>query len=492
MANQYSSYSSTGTMGGGGGGAVSSVNGQTGAVVLTAQDVLPTQTGNAGKFLTTDGSVASWALVSASPGGSDTQIQFNDGGAFGGDSGLLYLKTLKQFIHGQTSTAAGDHGFAVNSSAATGDYSSAFNSSASNGIYSFSTGFSTNASGTSSTAHGSSTTASGGSSLSSGLSSIASGNASLSAGRSTVAQADYQTAVGQFNVALGTPGAPADADEIFTVGVGPDGANRTSGFAVRRDGFVFIEGAPVNGFSYFATRDQIGTSLDSQELDIATGNADGAGNVSGALYRYTGQSSTASSGGIFDSTGGGDTGSGDIQQVSGDVSGTGSSGNLVYKSGNTVDGNSGSLLYLSGTADGAFFSGDYLAGTGAGIGSSSRSGSSTLTTGNTINNSSGGTFLRTGNSSGADSGDITLQTGTASTTRGLITLNARLITASAPIVLPNYTVATLPSASGSGSGATAFVTDASTTIILGLGLTVAGGGANKVPVYSDGTNWIVG
>lgn len=59
-------------------------------------------------------------------------------------------------------------------------------------------------------------------------------------------------------------------------------------------------------------------------------------------------------------------------------------------------------------------------------------------------------------------------------------------------VRTSYTVATLPSASTAGAGAMAFVTDGSTTVILGLGLTVVGGGANKVPVYSDGTNWIVG
>lgn len=55
-----------------------------------------------------------------------------------------------------------------------------------------------------------------------------------------------------------------------------------------------------------------------------------------------------------------------------------------------------------------------------------------------------------------------------------------------------YTVATLPAAATAGVGARAFVTDANTTLILGLGLTVVGGGANKVPVYSDGVNWLVG
>ena len=52
-----------------------------------------------------------------------------------------------------------------------------------------------------------------------------------------------------------------------------------------------------------------------------------------------------------------------------------------------------------------------------------------------------------------------------------------------------YTVATLPSAVTSGTGARAFVSDANATTFAS---TVAGGGANKVPVYSDGTNWKIG
>jgi hypothetical protein len=52
-----------------------------------------------------------------------------------------------------------------------------------------------------------------------------------------------------------------------------------------------------------------------------------------------------------------------------------------------------------------------------------------------------------------------------------------------------YTVATLPSASTSGIGATAFVSDA---LAPTFGSTVVTGGAVAVPVYSDGTNWKVG
>jgi len=50
-------------------------------------------------------------------------------------------------------------------------------------------------------------------------------------------------------------------------------------------------------------------------------------------------------------------------------------------------------------------------------------------------------------------------------------------------------VSALPAAATAGSGARAFVTDANATTFASI---VAGGGANKVPVYSDGTNWRIG
>ena len=53
----------------------------------------------------------------------------------------------------------------------------------------------------------------------------------------------------------------------------------------------------------------------------------------------------------------------------------------------------------------------------------------------------------------------------------------------------NYLVADLPSAIVSGSGARAFVTDATAPT---FGSAVVGGGAVATPVYSNGTNWIVG
>lgn len=51
------------------------------------------------------------------------------------------------------------------------------------------------------------------------------------------------------------------------------------------------------------------------------------------------------------------------------------------------------------------------------------------------------------------------------------------------------TVATLQTCNAGNKGARAFVTDANATTFLS---TVAGGGANNVPVVCDGTNWVIG
>lgn len=55
-------------------------------------------------------------------------------------------------------------------------------------------------------------------------------------------------------------------------------------------------------------------------------------------------------------------------------------------------------------------------------------------------------------------------------------------------ILAVTTVGSLPSAVGK-QGVRCFVTDANATTFLS---TVAAGGSNKVPVVSDGTNWLIG
>lgn len=74
-------------------------------------------------------SANTWTATSAhdvSPGGSDTQVQFNDGGAFGGDSALMWDKT-KNLLTITTPDNGDDESIAllassVSNNAATGDY----------------------------------------------------------------------------------------------------------------------------------------------------------------------------------------------------------------------------------------------------------------------------------------------------------------------------------------------------------------------------------
>jgi hypothetical protein len=63
------------------------------------------------------------------------------------------------------------------------------------------------------------------------------------------------------------------------------------------------------------------------------------------------------------------------------------------------------------------------------------------------------------------------------------------LTASSYLATTATTVANLPSAATAGAGARAMVTDSNTAT---FNATVAGGGANIVPVFSNGTNWKVG
>ncbi len=55
----------------------------------------PTQTGNAGKFLSTNGATTSWVSSVTSPAGADKQVQFNDNGVFGADTSFSYDKVAK-------------------------------------------------------------------------------------------------------------------------------------------------------------------------------------------------------------------------------------------------------------------------------------------------------------------------------------------------------------------------------------------------------------
>lgn len=97
-------------------------------------------------------------------------------------------------------------------------------------------------------------------------------------------------------------------------------------------------------------------------------------------------------------------------------------------------------------------------------------------------NTGGYAFSSTASSSGAaDAGIFRTSAGVVKATDGTASGNGAFKTG-------EFVVSALPAAGTAGGGTIAYVTDATSTT---SGTTVAGGGANKVMVYSDGTNWII-
>lgn len=220
--------------------------------------------------------------------GSDTNVQYNKNGRFFGNGNFFFRDSttslglgpgvdpsgMNSFAVGDTSTASGDNSVAMGlSTNATGSASHAEgNQTTAGGNYSHAEGDSSNASGIVAHAEGNNThsdgmgshsegnqtwatgdaahseggssnpgtlgLASGENSHVEGLDCIASGDNSHAAGEGTLAQADNQTAVGQYNVGVGTPGAPASTDEIFTVGYGANSGSRATAFNVLRSGIA--------------------------------------------------------------------------------------------------------------------------------------------------------------------------------------------------------------------------------------------------------------
>lgn len=70
-------------------------NGPNSPITWGTVDALPSQTGNSGKYLSTNGTTATWVTLNTSgqPQGANLSLQFNNNGAFGGSSELSYTAT---------------------------------------------------------------------------------------------------------------------------------------------------------------------------------------------------------------------------------------------------------------------------------------------------------------------------------------------------------------------------------------------------------------
>jgi len=87
-------------------------------------------------------------------------------------------------------------------------------------------------------------------------------------------------------------------------------------------------------------------------------------------------------------------------------------------------------------------------------------------------------------------GLVVVANGSVADEAALIAAGCTLLYPLNVLALPVWTVATLPSAGIAGQAS--FVSDATQSFAAGAGNIVAGGGANCVPVYADGTNWRIG
>jgi len=103
-----SNLTTVGTIGTGtwAGTAVAIAHGGTGQTTANAafNALAPSQTSQNGKFLTTDGTNTSWASVSASPGGSSGQIQYNASGNFAGAAALTTASGNPLTVTAQSAT----------------------------------------------------------------------------------------------------------------------------------------------------------------------------------------------------------------------------------------------------------------------------------------------------------------------------------------------------------------------------------------------------
>ena len=114
-------------------GTLAIANGGTGQTTATnaINALLPSQTSNSGKYLTTDGTNTSWATVSSggTPAGSDTQVQYNNAGAFGASSAFTWNNSTSTLTVNSINIGRGGNNIATNmfiGTAATGATVSSF------------------------------------------------------------------------------------------------------------------------------------------------------------------------------------------------------------------------------------------------------------------------------------------------------------------------------------------------------------------------------
>ena len=172
--------------------------------------------------------------------------------------------------------------------------------------------------------------------------------------------------------------------------------------------------------------------------DVFVKSGDTSSAQSGNVSVYTGDTTTADSGEIYLATGITEQGtSGDVRISTGENTTTGNSGVIVLKTGDTAAGNSGSYFLNTGNAsngnsgDFYFFTGNSPATSGSldirsggqtGGAGTGATGSVTLRSGDSTNNNSGNVSIRSGQSNNSTSGSVFITSGSSSITSGNVSI----------------------------------------------------------------------
>lgn len=237
--------------------------GEEGGYILST-DALPSQTGNSGKFLTTNGTTASWTVIST-PDMSAYMQKDTDYVTAGKQSGVTLGS--KATSEGQDTAARGARSHAEGYyTAARGNSSHAEGSgSVASGDYSHAEGWQTEASGIGSHAEGLDTTAS--------------GDYSHAAGDYTLAQRKAQYVFGEYNISDTTGTTTTRGQYVEIVGNGNSNVNRSNARTLDWSGNEVLAGkltvgtGPTNNMDV-ATKQYVDTTVANVDtLPSQTGNS---------------------------------------------------------------------------------------------------------------------------------------------------------------------------------------------------------------------------
>jgi hypothetical protein len=329
-----------------------------------------------GSGLAMTGTTLSATGGGGTPGGSDTQVQFNDGGAFGGDDALTWNKTTHVATVGTTATPGIVQGGA--GSAAAGAQLTVRGGAGDAGH----NGGPVLLQGADATASGSATATGGAATLKGGT---GSGNPSSNAGTGGALIAQGGTG----GVSSGGAAAPGGAASFLGGNAGSGSGNNEGGTVTLKGGsatgtalggVVNIEagGSVSNGATKCAAvniKGGVASSTGSSgDVNISTQNAVGSNRTSGDINLTLGTSTNTTAGGAINATGGtggsGGGAGGAVTWKGGAGAGAGVGGAAVVQGGNGGATNAvgGNVLLKGGTPGGTGARGNVGVDNGAALG----------------------------------------------------------------------------------------------------------------------------